>query len=75
MNCQFQLTTHNEAQQENVSQVERSVKHSKIAQICRGNFAGIHMTIHGNNKHWLWPDFSYYRRSTEFHVRPPKEAR
>lgn len=32
-NCQFQFTTHNEAQQEKVSQVERSVKHSKIAQI------------------------------------------
>lgn len=38
MNCQFQLTTHNEAQQENVSQVERSVKHSKIAQICKRQF-------------------------------------
>lgn len=37
-NCQFQLTTHNEAQQEKVSNGERSVKHSKIAQICKRQF-------------------------------------
>lgn len=37
-NCQFQFTIHNEAQQEKVSQVERSVKHSKIGEICERQF-------------------------------------
>lgn len=40
--------------------------------LIRCNFARIHMVIHWNNKYWIWPLFSYYRRSTQFNVRPPE---
>lgn len=36
--CQYQFTTQKEAQQEEVSQVERPAKHSKIAYICKMQF-------------------------------------
>lgn len=46
-NCQFQLTTHNEVQQEKVSKGERSVKHSKIAQTCKRQFC---WNLHDNTQ-------------------------
>lgn len=70
-NCQFQFIIHNEAQQEKVRQVERPVKHSKRAQICKRQFC---WNSHENNEHWLWPVFTFYRRSTRFNVKSPKEA-